>query len=154
MKNRRGISLIEVVVALAVLGLPFLVILTMIQSCMLGARHDQDRTTSRMVLADLTGLLNGESVEKLRELGAGDTTGLDLMLEGRIAGLPPGLRDRFRSQVKDLFGAMRLTVEEDFGGIHGMMRLTLTARLSRNATATLSWYLRPAARVDFRPPDR
>lgn len=152
MRNRRGFTMIEVVVALAVLAVPALVIMSYVQSNVAGAHFNQERLGANLILVDLAGLLTGERVEKLREVAAGDTQALDLMIEGRIAGLPEAHRDRYRAQVQPLFGKMRFVFEEDSGGIAGLSRLELKATLSHDAKVSLSWLLRPAGRVDLAAP--
>lgn len=147
MKCRRGFTLIEVSLALSIVTVPALFVFNLLQANTAGTRLNQERLSAHVMLNDLAGLLDGEKMDRLRELAQGDTEGLDALLEGRVAGIPEPSRTRFRAQIQDLFGHVKLSMEEDVEGIPGLARLELSASLSHGASTSLCWLIRPAARV-------
>lgn len=152
MRTRRGFTMLEVIVALGILAIPVLMLVNLIQENVASAHYNQDRMVGQLILNDLCGFLSGQDLEKLKELSDGDVKGMDLLLEGRVAGLPDHLRDRFRTQMQHLFGQISFKLQPDFGGVKGMARLELTALLPTGSPLTTLWFLRLDRRVDHRAP--
>lgn len=151
MNRRNGFTMIEIMVALVLLGVPILVLVGWTQSNRRNVKFLEQRLSARLVLIDLAGLLSGEPEDRLARIGESPESELDSLLEGRVAGLPEELRERYRAQIQDLRGRLGLRLEKDHGGVIGLCRLELVASLSRNATSHHVWYLRPGARVGARP---
>lgn len=144
---RRGFSLAELMVALALAAGPLLVALHLIQSNVRAARFNKERATARLVLQDLTDLLLGETLQTLDSL-AGDRAALEKALDERIAAMPESARTPCAEQARGLRGKLALALEPDLGGdAPGLARLTLTAELERGQTLRLVRLFRPAARV-------
>lgn len=149
---RRGFSLAEILVALALAAGPLLLALHLIQTNVAGARFNKERATARLLLQDLTDVLLGETVDALRALsGAGKSAELDAALDDRIAAMPADARAQYAEQARGLRGKLTLALEEELdGGAPGLARMTLTAALDRGTTVRLVRLFRPAARVAFK----
>jgi hypothetical protein len=68
--NSRGLHLVEVMIAAALVAVPLLISVHLIHMNTLGARFNRDRATARLVLLDLAALLQGENVDDLRDTSA------------------------------------------------------------------------------------
>lgn len=151
--SRRGVSLMELLVAVALAAGPLLVALHLIQTNVQAARFNQERATARLVLQDMVDLLMGEPMDTLRGLsGPGKQAELDDTLDARVAVLPEEARKPYADQARAFRGRLMLALEEDLGAeAPGLARMTLTAGLDRGTTVRLVRLFRPAARVPAGP---
>lgn len=151
---RRGFSVAEVLVALALAAGPLLVAINLIHSNVQSARFNKERATARMVLQDLVDLLMGEPVEGLRALaGAGARAELDRAFDERIAALPDEARRQYGEQARKFHGQLQFTFEEALDPeAPGLARMTLELRIDRGTIVRLVRLFRPAARVPAQGP--
>ena len=145
--KRRGIQLVEVLLAVTLSAGPMILVFALINDNVAGARFNVDQATARQALVDLTELLLGESMDSLRETSQpGRQDKLNDVLKSRIQRLPKAAQDQYNAQVRDLIGKFKCTLEEDSGGVKGLVKLTLSVTLAKT-TVKVSRYFRPEARL-------
>lgn len=146
--SRRGFSLLEVLVAVALAAGPLLLAVHLVQTNVSGQRFNQERATARAVLLDLLDMLLGESEDLLRALsGPANAARLDRALDERIGGLPEEAQKAYREQSAPLRGHLSMLFEENVSGdAPGLARLTIFARVDERASVKLVRLFRPAMR--------
>lgn len=140
---RRGFQLVEVLLALGLAAGPLLVVIGLVQANVGGSRTVIQRTTARHALVDLAALLRHQSVGELRALAS--TGALHALLMRRADHLPDTVRDAFRRQLRHLSSSLRLELAENVGGLPGLVRITLCARLERGEIVRASHLFRVAS---------
>lgn len=146
--RRRGVSLLEVLLALAIASVPLVIALTLIHRNATQARLAGDRVVGRLVLMDLMEVLLAEEVDRLKEIAA-DPGKLEALIKARIAKLPPFAQAPYEDRVLPLARQARLILEErPAGAAPGLVRLTLELRIEDGVKAGLEirQLVRPAAR--------
>lgn len=147
MLRRRGFSLAEVLVAVALAAGPVLLAVHLIHTNVSGARFNVEQATARQALFDLTELLLGETVETLREVSQPTAQSrLDEVFKKRLERLPDRAKKQYASQMKDFLGKFKCALDENVGGVQGLARLTLTVQMSRS-TVKVTRTFRPDARL-------
>lgn len=145
MSVRRAFHLTEVLVAIAVVAGPLLIAITLVQRNTAGARFNEERAVARLVLLDLSEMLSGEPVARLRELEA-DPKLLAATFTERIGRLPAQVRDEYSARVKPLLGKLRLSVESPASPeLPELARLTLHVTLAGPTKVEIRRLHRPAA---------
>lgn len=145
--ERRGFQLIEVLVAVAIATGPMLLAVHLVQSNAAGARFNHDRAMARLILVDLSEILIGEPVEKLRTLTRAPGDAAQGFSE-RIAQLPDSVREKYRAEVAPYLPRLQCRLEENLDGeAPGLARLIVTMPLSGGAVVQIKRLFRPAARL-------
>lgn len=142
--KRKGLSLVEVMVALTLACGPVLVSLVLIHANVDGSRFANDRATARMVLVDLAELVRARPVAELAAVAR--TRSVESLLAERIAALPEPARAPYAQQLRSLEGRLSLEVEQDVDGLARLTRLTLAARLDRSGAITVTRLFRAVVR--------
>lgn len=143
---RRGVGLVEILLALLVLAGLLLAVFDMIRSSTAVTRHGRERATARMVLLDLVSMLQGfETAELETRVQEAQLTEL---LRGRITLLPEPERKAYEDQIKGVVGKVKGKIE-DLGDDTrpGLVKLVLTAEVPGHDPVQVATLFRPNARI-------
>jgi hypothetical protein len=135
--NRSGITLTEVVLAVALAAFPLACITGLVQSNATGAKNTEDAISTQLVLHDLMDILVTSDVAALRTLSGRGTKWLSSFLIWRAERLPLSERERYCHQLDALKANIYLDVEEKVEDLDDLVRLTLTARRQHGAPIVL-----------------
>lgn len=124
--KRKGFSLVEVLVAIAVAASALVVVMGLANSSVSGARGDVGRFAQDQVTAQVAELLAGESLPRLRRVAAGGADALTQVITRRLRHLPPEAREAVTTASAELMGALVCTLDEDVGGHRGLTRITVS----------------------------
>lgn len=144
---RRGFQLTELLVAIAIAAGPMLLAIHLVQSNAAGARFNHERAMARLILVDLSEILIGEPVEKLRTLdqAPGDVA---QGFSERIAKLPDSVREKYRAEVTPYLPRIKCRVEENLDGeAPDLARLVVKMSLTGGVNVEIKRLFRPAARL-------
>jgi hypothetical protein len=145
--KRRGFQLIELIWAFALLAGVVLAIMELSRSNTRNAQRLQARCAARLVLLDVSELLAGETVDRLREVSQGNSSAqIDQMVENRVTRLPESCRGRFRAEIAPVVGHMKCNFDEDVNGSPGLSRLRISLSLADGQQVQVVRLFRPAAR--------
>lgn len=140
--NRRGIQLVEVLLAVALAGGPLIAGLELVRSSTRRAAIAEETATVRLLLTDLSTVFSGESIESLRQIAA---TGprLPEILGARLGRVPAASQAQYRQQVSGVVPRVACRIDEKVEGIDGLVRLTLSASASDGRRIEVFRLLRP-----------
>lgn len=145
--RRLGIQLTEVLVALALAVGPMILAFQLVERNSRGAAFNRDRATARLVLLDVAEVIQGEPVDRLRQLAA-DPGLFRAQFDDRIASLPVSVRELYRAEVAAHVASVGFALDErPDPGLPGLVRVSLTCSIGGTppATVTVSRLLRPEA---------
>jgi hypothetical protein len=146
--RRSGFQLAELMVAIILATGPMLVALNLIHSNSRGAHYNQEQATARFILVDLSELLAGRTSNELKELdGLAGRSRLNQMVQNRIDQMPEAVREQYADAVAPLIGRFHMNMEENAGGVPGLVQVTLAVNLGKDVTVTVPRFFR----VDARP---
>jgi hypothetical protein len=132
-RPRAGFQLTEVLVAVAIAAGPMLVAIHLVQKNAAGARFNHDRASARLVLLDVTEIMMGEPLDRLKAIAA-QPGELARTFELRVANLPATVRDRFRNEVRPYLGQIKMTIDENLSPeTPDLTRLTVVLPLGDRA---------------------
>lgn len=147
--RRTGVSLLEIMLAVAIAAVPLMISLNLLYRNATQARLAGDRVVGRMVLMDLIEVLLGEDVDQLREI-ASDSSKLEAILQERVSNLPEFAQRPYRERVLPICKQVKLELEEDLGpSLTGLVRMTVSLQIQGGLKAdlTVSQLFRPAMRT-------
>ena len=143
--RRRGVTMLEVVFAIAIVAGPAIYALSLIQSNTRSARFDAERAAGLLLLNDVAEMLKSESPAGLQAIaGAGGSSRLQEYAKKRIAVYPGGPDEPIRKISLELVPTLSSTFQEHYAGVDGLACLTLAAMLERGGPVTVVRTLRMA----------
>lgn len=141
--RRRGVTLTEIMIAMAVAAGPMILALSLIRSNNAGARFNKERATARLVLVDLAELLMGETEQGLRDRLA-DGARLEELLQTRIAHMPEPARGPYEEAIKPIRKSLSGNLEDST--TPGLVKMNIRATTTDEKTIVLTVLFRPKAR--------
>jgi hypothetical protein len=135
--RRSGVTLAEVVLAVALVALPVAGMAGLLQSNAVSAKSAEDSITTQLILHDLLDVLETVDVAALRTLSHQGPGWLKTFLVWRAERLPLSERERYCHQLDALRANVYLTLEEKVDDLEDLVRITLTARRQLGAPIVL-----------------
>jgi prepilin-type N-terminal cleavage/methylation domain-containing protein len=143
---RRGVSLVEILLALVVLASLLVITFDMVRSSTATTRHGRDRAVTRMVLLDALALLEGLGLADLEARTS--AAALYAMLHGRAMLMPEPERALYTDQVREVLPRVSAKIEPLADDERpGLVRVQLSADVPGHDAVHVVSLVRPAART-------
>lgn len=125
---RRGIQLVEIVVALGLLAGPLLCTLHLVVTNIGRAQLTGERAIGQLLLLDAMELLRADTPAEMRRLAGPGIAGLRARLSLRLDELPAEQRSDAAARSRPLLARLTATLDETTG-VNGLARLVLRLTL-------------------------
>lgn len=135
---RRGVSLVEILIALAIIAGPALYALDLIRESSRAARIDAERAAGVQLLGDVLEILHAEGPAVSRIMKGGQEAVRDLARK-RVAFYPD---QAARTLALRLVDKLSVKIDDRSDGVTGLACITVSVDLERTGPVTLSRWLR------------
>jgi prepilin-type N-terminal cleavage/methylation domain-containing protein len=144
--KRRGFTLVEVILAVALTAGPIVVVVSCVQSNIARAHKAQDLALSRLALGNLMDILSSVSLEDLKDMCTDSGKAqLEKLLAESLPGWGPGNRkpESVKSTKKDSLVA---TLTDSIPDHKGLVKVALSIQTPGGAEVSLQRFMRPLTR--------
>lgn len=139
---RRGVTLVELLLALAIIAGPALYVLDSIRTSTQSARLDAERVAALLLLSDLHEIVRSEGLASLKQLTGAGPEPLRALARQRVVLYAGPDAERTRRSALALCDTLTVKLDERAGAVDGLASVTLAVEPQRGGPVTLARWLR------------